>query len=77
MRSRLTARNGWWATGALIVFFELTCPPGQTLSEGADLWIEKHPYRTRLLVLLLAAHVSNLLPAKVDPIHQLALILKR
>lgn len=77
MRQHLTARNGWWTTGILIALFEWNCLPGETLSEGADKWIEKHPYRTRILILLLAAHVSNMIPNRLDPVHQIALLIKR
>ena len=77
MRSRLTAQNGWLAVGSLILAFELACPRGCTLSEGVDLWIEKHPVRTRLLVLLVAGHLINAIPPRYDVIHQLALLVKR
>lgn len=76
MRSRLTASNGWLATLIVILGFELACMPGETLSEGVDRWIEVHPVRTRILVLLVALHLINAIPSRVDPIHQLALMLK-
>lgn len=76
MRHRLRARDAWLILVAHIVLYEIACPLGQTYSEEADRWIEAHPVRTRILVLLVALHLINAIPSRVDPIHQLALILK-
>ena len=75
MRRRLegrTAREAWIALLALILWWEVYCPPGALLSEGVDVAIERWPVTTRALVLLVALHLINWLPARVDPLHQLA-----
>lgn len=72
-----TGSTAWRILAAHIIGWELTCPPGQTYSEEADRWIERNPILTRVLILLLAAHVSNCIPNRFDPIHQFAQLIKR
>lgn len=75
MRKRLekrTAREAWFALLGLIIFWEVYCPPGALLSEGIDEMIVRWPVTTRFVVLLVALHLVNWLPARFDPLHQLA-----
>ncbi len=75
MRKRLerrTAREAWIALLVLIGAWEVLAPPGQLLSEELDILVERWPVTTRVLVLLVALHLINWLPARFDPLHQLA-----
>lgn len=61
----------WLFTG--ILAWDLTCKPGNTLSEAADL----HPRTALALGGIIYAHVANLLPPEKDPIHLGFLVLRR
>lgn len=69
MRARFTPTRAWACIALFVLLFNFTSPPGQTLSEGADVWIKRHPVLARLGLLAVALHVANLLPAGVDVIH--------
>ena len=62
------ADRAWLTLAVGVGAYDLCCAPGETLSEGAD----RYP---RWLVVpgatLIAAHVANLIPARLDPIHLL------
>lgn len=73
----LTAKRTWLAIGALVAIHEISCPPGELLSEGADRAIEKHPFLVPALGMVLAGHVLNAFPEKADPVHQGFLLLRR
>ena len=69
-----------WAWGTLaagVITYNLACPEGETLSEGADRGINAQPWISRLAVALIAAHVANVLPANTDPIHMLFSLVPR
>lgn len=70
MRSRFTPPMAWACITIFVLAYNFTSPPGGTLSEAADGWIRRHPVLVRLAVLLLAAHIANLLPRRVDVIHR-------
>lgn len=63
------AGYAWRALGLTVLAYELWAPPGQLLSEEADRWMERNPWTTRFLVGALAAHLTNFVPDRVDPIH--------
>lgn len=71
------AEQAWLALGVIIVGYEILAADGQLLSEAVDRALEKHPVLVRAAVLLLAGHLINALPNKVDPIHLLAVALRR
>ena len=66
------ARNAWIALAAGITAIDYYAPPNQTLSEGCDRALERHPILTTLAVGTVALHLLNVLPPQIDPIHQLA-----
>ncbi|WP_264923101.1 DUF7427 family protein [Mycobacteroides chelonae] len=68
------ADRAWLRLGAEIAAYELTAPPGELLSEGVDRYLMRRPWLTRAVVLVVAAHLLNLLPESIDPLHQLAKI---
>jgi len=55
---------------ASALVYDLRCPPGGTISEVTDKLIEKHPVATRIAIGATALHLANLLPQRVDIIHQ-------
>lgn len=67
---RLTPTIAWGLIGMFALLYNLTSPPGGTLSEQADKWILKHPVLVRAAIVILAAHIGNLVPARYDPIHR-------
>lgn len=70
------AALGWVVVGAVVLTYEVIAPDGQLLSEGIDRALEKHPIATRIGVGLVAMHLLNLIPDRVDPVHRLALLLR-
>lgn len=70
VRPEITAKRTWIAIGALVAMHEVYCPPGELLSEGADRAIAKYPVAVPVLGAVLAGHVLNVFPEKVDPVHQ-------
>ena len=65
------ADRAWLALGAGVVAYDMLAGPEQTLSEGADRYMLKHPWTTRAVAAAVAGHVCNLLPDRYDPIHVL------
>lgn len=53
-----------------IAAYELLCPPEETISEGTDRYIEKHPILTRAIIGYTALHLMNWLPKELDLFHQ-------
>lgn len=54
-----------------VACYDLLAPAGHTLSEACDRAIEKHPVMTLGAIAVTAAHLSNIIPKKIDPIHRL------
>ncbi len=69
----------WGILGAGVLAYEYFCPSGETLSEGLD-DIAEHPVRKYFLqaaIGVTALHLTNLLPDKVDPIHQVGKLIRK
>lgn len=66
----LPPERAWWLIGCFVVAFDAITPPGTTLSEKMDEWIDEHPFAARAAVVLVAAHLVNAIPPRLDPIHQ-------
>lgn len=73
----MTGARGWLAVAGVIVVIDATARPGETLSEAADRAIGRHPVLTVVGATLVWAHVINLLPPAVDPVHQVASLIAR
>lgn len=71
MAGRLHAGHGWQMLIAGILAWELWCEDGELLSEGFDRLLERHPVWPRIVVILIAAHVANLIPTKIDLVNRL------
>lgn len=65
----------WIALGTLVIMWELFCPAGELLSEAFDRWISVHPFLARMGIIVLAAHLANCIDPRIDPIHQLFVVL--
>lgn len=69
----------WGGVVGGILAYDLLCPKGEQLSERADEWVE-HPVKRRLIeagMALVALHVCNRIPDRIDPIHRLASLQKK
>ena len=74
-KARTSLRYGnkaWLGLGIYLAVVELLAPPGETLSEAMDEWLQRHPGKalSHILVGVTAAHLVNLIPQRYDPIHQ-------
>ena len=49
-----------------VLVYDVLAPDGETLSEGADRWLERHPYLTRAVIMTVARHLVNELG--IDPL---------
>lgn len=59
----------WIALGVGVLAYDLAAPDGETLSEGADRYMQHHKWITRSVGIGLVAHVCNMVEPKYDPIH--------
>jgi len=64
--------RGWLVMVAGIVAYEVSAPEGELLSHGADRYLEAHPWLTRAVVCVTAAHLINVLPRWCDPYSRLS-----
>lgn len=67
----------WVALAALILAYEALAPENELLSEAMDRYRQRHPVITTFGIALVAAHLARWLPARVDPVHQLAVRIAR
>lgn len=72
-----TPLKTWLGIGAIVLAHDVFCPEGQTLSEGVDRAIEKHPVLTLGAIAVTGAHLANILPEAIDPFHQAVKLVKR
>lgn len=70
VQPELTAKRAWSALVIGTLAYELTCGEGQLMSEGADRFINKHPYMGRFAIaglgLVITSHVANLVSEDKD-----------
>lgn len=64
--------KAWCALGGAVIAYDVLAPPGETLSEGFDSWLDG-PGRTATAVatVLIAMHLLNLLEPQHDPVSWL------
>lgn len=65
----MSANRAWATIGVAVLAYDLACDDGCTLSEQVDAWLTTHPVTTRAAIVVLAAHLANALPPRVDIIH--------
>ena len=73
----MTGAYGWVALAGVVIAIDATARPGHTLSEQFDRWLVSHPKLTVYGTLLVTAHLLNILPPAVDPVHRLAVLIAR
>lgn len=71
---RATGEKAWVALTLGIILYEMFAPPQQLLSEAIDRLLLRHPVLVRVGIMLVALHLINALPTKLDPIHHTATI---
>lgn len=71
------ATRAWWGIAAAVIAWDTVAPTGETLSEQVDRWLTTHRTITLTVIGLVAAHLSNLIPPELDPIHHVATALNR
>lgn len=69
--------RAWLALAAAVVVYEWSADDGELLSESADRAMLRHPWIVRAAAFLLAAHVSNSLSDRCDPLHRLFAYIRR
>lgn len=67
--SLTSADRAWITLGVGVLGYDICCAEGQTLSEGADAMMLRHPWLVRGVAFVLAAHVCNLVKSDYDPLH--------
>ena len=63
----------WLALAAGVVAYELAAArrsEWELLSEAADRYRHHHPILTPAIVAYLAAHLTRLIPKRIDPLHR-------
>lgn len=76
VKPEITAKRSWAVLGGFVLLHDVLCSNGQTLSEGADRALDRHPVLTRVAIGLTALHLANALPPTLDPIHQAVELMK-
>lgn len=75
------AELGWAFIAASVAVIDVCAPPGKTLSEKVDDWIEHHPVATIATVGAVALHLVNAFDhyklEKYDVIHRLGNLTER
>lgn len=64
--------KAWLVLGAFVAAYDMLAPEGETLSEGVDRALERHPLLTTAAIGATALHLLNVLRPERDPIHLLA-----
>jgi hypothetical protein len=64
----------WVSLACGILAYEIAAPNGELLSEAVDRYRRRHPFITNGLILYVALHLMRGIPARIDPLHQLALL---
>jgi hypothetical protein len=64
--------KAWIGLAVYLAIVEILAPPGETLSEAMDEWLQSHLGKalSYTAVGVTAAHLVNLLPQQFDPIHR-------
>lgn len=68
------ADRAWLALAGGVLVYDLASPSGETLSEGMGRYHTARPWLTRLGVAIVAAHLLDWLPARLDPFASITLV---
>lgn len=66
------ADKAWVALTVGVLAWEALAPDGELLSEAVDRYRRRRPFLTRLIIVYLSAHLSRIVPRRLDPLHRLA-----
>ena len=72
-----SAEKAWMCLIGAVSLYDITCPKGETLSEGVDRALDKHRIITTTAIGITALHLLNVLPDKLDPFKQVTELIKR
>jgi len=61
--------KAWLVMAAAILVYEILAPPGELLTNGVGRHLAAHPWITRGVVLVVAAHLLGVLPRWCDPLR--------
>lgn len=63
--------KAWLGLGAYVALYDVCAPKGETLSEGIDRMLEHDKCKYIALggIAITAAHLANVLPNRIDPLH--------
>lgn len=64
--------KAWLATLAFVGVYDVLSRPGETMSERYADFVDDHPAVAWGAVAITAAHLLDILPDQIDPIHNLA-----
>lgn len=70
------ATKAWAMLLVSVVAYDLLCPSGETLSEGVDVMLARHPVATASAIGITSLHLMNMLPETVDPWHRALKLVK-
>lgn len=65
------ADKAWVVLGLGILVYNVMAMDDELMSEAADRYLKFHPWLTRVIVGLVAAHLCNVLPRRLDPLYWL------
>jgi hypothetical protein len=71
------ADRAWIVLGLGVFGYDVACGEGETMSEGADRYMLRHPWLVRGVAFALASHVCNLVPDRYDVVHQMFVAVRR
>lgn len=69
--------KAWLALGAGIGTYNVLCPDGETLSEGADDAMVRHRWLVLWAAFTLVGHVCNLVNPRYDLLHWVFVIARK
>ena len=67
MTLHISAKQAWGVLAAGVAAYEIACQEGELLSEGVDDWLAVRPILTRTVIAVVALHLGNAIPPRLDP----------
>lgn len=67
----------WIALGVGVIAYDVLCHEGDTMSEGADRYMLRHPWLVRGVAFALAGHVCNLVTPRWDAVHRVFMVFRK
>lgn len=73
----MMAERAWGILAAAVVVYEVAATEDELLSSAVDRWLTRRPILTHAAVVITAAHLLNLIPQRVDPFYNVAIVSQR